>query len=203
MRVFSRFFDFGPARASSNYLTRAICARERAQTRISRHQWPTRVIITEIHLICERARATPAMADEPPRTPERPPRTPPGAPPPRAADPRELERMRTMRRLRRRPPGAHVPQRPGHTEGLVDAAGGSEPAEADGRNGHRPELARGRRAARDGSDSVGRGRSLAQTHRAPGAGVKDPRKKILPPEISSACMHPPDLSGKRVARGQS
>ncbi len=49
----------------------------------------------EIHLNCERlARATPAMADEPPRTPERPPRTPPGAPPPRAADPRELERMR-------------------------------------------------------------------------------------------------------------
>ena len=124
-------------------------------------------------------------------------------PEPPSTPPRDREGWERMRQRLRRPQGAHVPQRPGHTEGLVDAAGGSESTDTDGRDGHRPQLARDRRAAGDGSDSVGRGRSLAQTHRAPGAGVKDPRKKILPPEISSACMHPLDLSGKRVARGQS
>ena len=96
MAGFSRFLALlRPARAASNIPTRAILRKRTRTPELSALAAISRVILTaEIHLICERARATPAMADEPPRTPERPPRTPPGAPPPRAADPRELERMR-------------------------------------------------------------------------------------------------------------
>ena len=96
MAGFSRFSPFFGRRARPLTIRSdaRICAREHADSELgtSGHKASDSHCELFNSFNCEaRARATPAMADEPPRTPERPPRTPPGAPPPRAADPRELD----------------------------------------------------------------------------------------------------------------